>query len=281
MSRDDEQRSADDPGPDRPLTAYEHELVREKAGNVVARVARQVAKKFRSLVRGGGLMTLDDLCSVGHVALYRAARVYDEARNPEFAAFAQFYVHGAMVNAIDDLLFEGRVQRAAVIAESNYLSQHRGDGYDVMKHDENEARRRYRAFANGQLAATFMAAIEEARHHLDEAEADERRDYEHAIATLDAALAHLSRADQELLALAYTDLVTLRAAAEALGFPYATARAHHARALKVLHAFLVDAGITRAPRPLVVPEAGVLAARAPPQNDTAPDDAEPRKKGPK
>ncbi len=280
--RADEPSEASEPEP--PPTVYEQMLVREEAGNVVAEQARKVLNKFPLVVHDRGVMDLGDLHAIGQVALYRAARAYDDKLNPDFAAFARYYVRGAMLNAIDAVLFEDRVTRAVAIAEDNHLAYHRGDDYNVMKHDAAEARRRYRAFANGEVAATFIAALEEAEKHLDLAELDERREYEYAVATLRNALARLAQADQKLLAVAYRDLQNLKEAAESLGLPYGTARAHHARALRVLRELLGDAGISRVPRPLVVPDVAAFdagAARAPPQNDTRPDENKPKgSKGP-
>jgi RNA polymerase sigma factor (sigma-70 family) len=257
-----------------PPTAYEQLLVRN-AGQVVVRCAHQLARKFPRLIREDGLMSVGDLVAVGQDALYRAARVFDEKENPEFEAFARYSVRGAMLDAIDDLLFEERVKRAAAKAEDNHCAHHNGDDYNVMKHDENEARRRYRAFANGVLAASFSAALAEAQRGHDEAELSERREYEQALVALQAALGRLSQVDREMLTLMCRDLMTLKAAANALGVPYGTARARYARALKLLHDFLVEQGFTRAPQPLVV-TGSVFEARAPePQNDTT-DAEEPR-----
>ena len=112
-------------------------------------------------------MELSDLTALGHVALYRAAHHHDVNINPEFRTYAFFYVRGAMLNAVDDLLFEERIKRAAAMTMDRFCAFHNGDDYDVMKHDAAEARRRYRAFANGVLAATFAAATEEAEQCLD------------------------------------------------------------------------------------------------------------------
>jgi RNA polymerase sigma factor (sigma-70 family) len=258
---------AGEPAPEPPPTDYERMLVRE-AGDVVVRRARRVARKFPRVVHKNGLMTIGDLLGIGHQALYRAARAYREGVNPNFPAFAVYYVHGAMIDALDDLVFEERVKRAAAKAKDNHCAYHDGDDYNVMKHDGDEARRRYRAFANGVLAATFAAAIAEAEKQLDITELLERRDYERAFVTMRAALARLEEKDRQLLALLYKDLMTLVDASKALGIPYGTVRARHSRALKVLHELLADQGIARAPRPLVVPHVGdLLEARAPPQND--------------
>jgi RNA polymerase sigma factor (sigma-70 family) len=267
---DDDREPVDElpEGGDRSPTPYEHLLVRN-AGQVVVRCAHQLARKFPRIVREDGLMAVGDLIALGQGALYRAARVFDEKENPEFEAFARYYVRGAMLNAIDDLLFEERVKHAAARAEDNHCAYHNGDDYNVMKHDEHEARRRYRAFANGVLAASFSAALAEAQRGLDEAELSERREYEHALVALQAALGRLSQVDQQMLTLTCRDLMTLKAAAKALDVPYGTARARHARALKLLHEFLVEQGFTRAPQPVVVAGGSVFAARAlQPQNDT-------------
>jgi RNA polymerase sigma factor (sigma-70 family) len=251
-----------------PPTDYERLLVCG-IGDVIAQCARKTAREFPRHVSPRGLMSFEDLLSIGHGALYRAARVFDEKRSPEFAAFARYYVRGAMLDALDDLLFQERITRAAAQAAVSFCGHRHGEDYDVMKHDGAEARRRYRAFANGVLAATFTAGLEEAQRHLAEAEIDERRAYEQAIAGLRAALARLDSAEQRLLALVYGELWSLKAASEALGIPYGTARARHARALAELRERLVEQGLTRAPRPLMTPDAGhSFAARAPPQNDT-------------
>lgn len=259
-------------GAEAPPTSYERMLVRE-AGDVVVRRAKRVARKFPRVVHDNGLLTLGDLVGIGHQALYRAARAYREGVNPSFPAFAAFYLHGAMIDALDDLLFEERVKQAAAKATDNHCAYQSGDDYNVMKHDGDEARRRYRAFANGVLAATFAAGLEEAEKRLDIAELIERRDYERALVTMRAALARLAAKDRQLLALLYKDLMTLVDAGAALGIPYGTVRGHHARALKVLHQLLADEGIARAPQPLVVPHTGDLleVSAPPPQNDTDPD----------
>jgi len=252
-----------------PPTVAELKLARE-ARPVVLQCAKRFAGKFPRLVRNDGLLGFDDLLQLGELALLRAARAYRADENPEFSAFARYYVRGAMLDAIDDLLFEERVKRAALKAEDNYCAFFRDNDYNVMKHDAAEAQRRYRAFANGLLAATFAAAVEAAQHSADTAELAVQREYDHALAILRRGLAHLPSKDQQMLALMYRDLLDLKTASKRLGIPYSTARARHARALTVLHELLIGSGIERAPRPLVVSHTSdLLEARAPPsQNDT-------------
>jgi RNA polymerase sigma factor (sigma-70 family) len=253
--------------PQAPLTEYEHALVRE-AWNVVEPCAARVAKKFRRFVRADGMMTLEDLVSIGWEALVHAARAYEEKYNREFACFGRHIVRFRMLDAVGNLIFHGRLNRAASMAQDNFCAHQDGDDYNVMKHDGQEARRRYRAFASGLFAATFMAAMEEAAQCLDEAESDDRREFEQALEILRGALACFDEKDRQVLALVYRDLVLLKDVSEQLGVPYSTVRARHTRVLKVLHELLAEKGITHTPRPLVVPDAGDLFPGAPrPQND--------------
>lgn len=252
-----------------PPTVFELQLARD-GRHVVAQCAKQLAKKFSLVVRDDGLLTVGDLHQIGELALLRAARAFKATENPKFPAYARYYVRGAMIDAIDELYFEERVKCAALKTEDNYCAFFIDTDYDVMKHDETECRRRYRAFANGLLTATFAAAVEAAQQGESEPELAVQREYERALAILRRGLSFLSRQDNQMLALMYRDLLDLKAASKILGVPYGTARARHKRALVVLHELLIEGGVTRAPRPLVVPHAGdLLEARAPPpQNDT-------------
>jgi RNA polymerase sigma factor (sigma-70 family) len=264
--------SEDGASVDEPPTPYEHLLVAE-AGDVVGRWASWIARKFPRHVRKNGLMSQGDFEAIGHQALYRAARVYHEDQNPEFSAFASCYVRGAMLDAIDDLHFHERMSHAAAGAEDNHGMSQTGGDYNVMKHDAAEAKRRYQAFANGVLAATFAATMAQAEQHLDEAEVAVRRDFEQARAILQSALARMEAENREMLALVYCDRMDLTKACALLGIPYGTARARHARALALLRDLLVEEDIKRAPRPLAVHTMGeVFGARAPPQNDTGADE---------
>ncbi len=215
------------------------------------------------------MMQFGDLYNIGYMALYRAARAYDEAKNPKFSAFARYYVRGAMLDALDDLRFQERVNRTGRVVVEQFCGMRRDRDYNVMNHDEGEARRRFRTFANGVLAATFTAALEEAQQHLDEAEPIERREYERALLVLRAALSRLVAAERKLLELMYGKMMRLKDAAQMLGVPEPTARARHSRALAMLHDELVKEGMDRKPRPLVAPYIGdFLDPDAAAQNDT-------------
>jgi RNA polymerase sigma factor (sigma-70 family) len=237
---------------------------------VVAPCAKRLARKFPRLIRAGGLLTPEDLHSIGQEALLRAARAYDAKKARDFVTYAKHVVRYRMLDAIDHLLFEERVKRAAERAEANYGAFFADDDYNVMKHDEAETRRRYRAFASGLFTAMFTAAVEEAEQCLAEAEEEVRRAYLSALDALRRAMSCFTEADRRLLFLVYRDGLLLDDAAARLGIGYSTARAHHTRVLKVLHELLVAQGIVRAPRPLVVPEAGEILGPAAAHNDTGP-----------
>ena len=258
----------DDPAGDRPATVSELKLARD-AAHVIKPCARRVAKMFPRLIRDNGLFTMGDLLAIGHVAILRAARAYDEKKSNDFVAFARYVVRYRMLDAIQELLFQERVKRAAAKAEDSYGASFADHDYNVMKHDEAETRRRYRAFANGLFAAMFISSVEEAEQCLDAAEVDVRREYVSALDALRRALSCFTDADRRLLVLVYRDGMLLDEASVELGIGYSTARARHTRVLKVLLELLQAQGTLRAPRPLVVPDVGdVFSPGALPQNDT-------------
>jgi RNA polymerase sigma factor (sigma-70 family) len=260
---------ADGVAVERPVTIAELELAR-RAAHVVEPCARRVAKTFPRLVHANGLLTREDLVAVGQEALLGAARAFNPKKSRDFVAFARHIVRYRMLDATQDLLFEERVKRAAERAEANYGAFFADDDYNVMKHDEAETLRRYRAFASGLFAATFTAAVEEAGQCLAEAEEDVRREYLSALDALRKAMSSFTEKDRALLLLVYRDGLLLDEAAARLLMGYSTAKAHHARVLKVLHDLLVAQGIKRAPRPLVVPDAGEVLRAAAAHNDTGP-----------
>lgn len=257
-----------EPAPPPMPTVREHLLVRQ-AGHLLEPIARRLAKRYSRFVHESGLMTVEDLISIGQEGLFEAARAYDPRQRQEFAPLARTIARFRMLDALHDLLFHERLDRAAAKAEDNYAAFYADNDYDVMKHDEEEAKRRYRAFARHLLAATFAASLEEAKRSLDALEGDLRGELAHAVKILNAAVGHLAAPDRDLLALVYRDHVLLKDAAARLGIPYGTVRARHARVLKVLHELLMAEGIRFAPRPLVAPDAGdVFGTGATPENDT-------------
>ena len=72
----------------------------EEQASRVERHTQLVAKLARSIARGGGVLSTQELESVGNEALVRCSMRYDSARDASFATFAHYRVRGAMIDAI-------------------------------------------------------------------------------------------------------------------------------------------------------------------------------------
>jgi len=236
----------------------------EEAQHVIRPCGEEIVGRYWRFF-AGGLLHLNDLLSIGTLALDDLTRTPDAALLDEFPAYARFRIRGAMLDAVGVEAFHERVRKSADVAKESYGAQYRDDDYDVSKHDKDEARRRYRAFASGLLAATFMAGVEEATRATDHDERAEQQEFELALRVLVPALARLADQERDLLVLVYRDKLTLTEAHERLGVPYIWARRHHPKALAQLREALIAEGVDRAPRPALLHDVGdVLAARAPP-----------------
>lgn len=245
---------------DRPLTVREQTLIKYALPVVVPCAERMVWKS-------GRLLDLDDLISIGNLAVADAARIFQDEYSHDFADFARRYARNAMRSAIGAELFEERVKRAACKAGDNFLGFLRED-FNSMTITDDDTRRRYRSIANGLLAATFTAGVEEAARSTRPEEAADRDEYARAIDGLRRAIQKLTEKEIAVLALVYRDLLNLHEAGEALAVPYGTIVRYHQRALFKLRRELEAQGVTRAPRPLDLPDmTGVLDARASPGND--------------
>jgi len=263
---------SDLPPPTRLVPVREQTLVRS-AEHILPGVARDVAKKFPRFVSKHGLLSATDLVSIGQEALYSAAHSFRDEFSHDFADFARRRVRGAMLDALDDLRYEQRIGRAALIASDNYCAYHRDNTYNVLEHGyPEEATRRLRIFANGLLAATFAAAVEEAARSGGEAEFAERQEYEVALRALKSALGRLAEPDHKLLVLVYCDLHDLKTASLKLGLPYIRVRRRHDAALSQLKAHLVAQGVARAPPTVGSVDLGDVTGftRPVPENDQQP-----------
>lgn len=233
------------------LTIIEHTRVRE-ALHVVERAAKHVARRFARFVAP------EDLLAVGTIELYAAAKSFDPSYNHAFADYALRRVRCAMIKTVGAELYQDRIRRSVDIATEQFWAYLTDRDYDASKHDENEARRRFRAIANGMLGAAFMAGVEEAQRATPESETAEREEYEVAVRALREALQKLSDADHRILVALYRDLMSLREVSVALGIPYGTLKRRHAAALERLRHHLMASGVTSAPEPRARSEPGVL-----------------------
>lgn len=253
----DGEEPAPEPDPKPVLTIRQHTLVRD-ALHVVERAARRVAKRFQRFFKP------EDLLGVGTIELYKAVQDFKPEYNTDFADYAYWRVRCAMVKAVGEEIYQERIRRAVDIASDQFWAYLTDREYDASKHDDEEARRRFRTIANGMLAAAFMAGVEEAQRSTPESESAERQEYEVAIQALRAVLQKMSDADHRLLVLLYRELKSMKEAAEELGVSHSTIKRRHAAAVERLRDQLLAHGVTQAPRPRVIPEGGIVVAfRAP------------------
>jgi RNA polymerase sigma factor (sigma-70 family) len=233
------------------LTIREHTLVRH-ALHVVKRAAKRVARLFRRFVEP------EELLAVGTIELCAAARQFDAAYSHNFADYAYRRVRCAMVKSVAQDMFQERVGRAVEIATDQFWAYLTDREFDVLKHDEDEARRRLRAIANGMLGAAFMSGVEEAQRITPGEEVPEQEEYALAMSALRGALTKVATRDHPILAALYRDLMSTAEAVEALGIPLSSFKRRHAAALAQLHKALVEQGVPQAPRPRVVLDPGCV-----------------------
>jgi RNA polymerase sigma factor (sigma-70 family) len=240
---------------------------------IVERAAKSVLRHFPHLVE------LDDLLQDGRLALPSAARGFDDTLSQDPWDYIFRRVRCEMLKSVEREQFEVRVRRSVMIATDQFWAYIADRDYNAAKHDDREARRRWRDIANGMLAAAFTAGVEEAARTMPDEESAERHEYVTAIQELRTAIAKLDPRQQQILTLHYRELMDLRRVADTLGMAYIGARRHHARALDRLREALHEKGVTKAPRPrdLELPDspadspqgetsagAAVLAFRRPP-----------------
>jgi RNA polymerase sigma factor for flagellar operon FliA len=258
-----------------PFTARQHALIRDALPQV-ERAAKHVARKSKGLVK------IEDLIGVGKIELMRSAREYREDHAHTFAVYAYNRICGKMMREVEATAYQERIKRAMRTRHAYDRAFLRTD-FDPRKHDEHEARRKYRTIANGLLAATFAAGLEEAQKIASEQEVADREEYETAIKALRQAMSKLSSEQLDLLLLIFRDLKTLNETGAALQLTFPQVRYQLGKALERLREELVALGVRRAPRPIVAPDLGPGFGEDGPANDgdPSPPGAPPGSKRPK
>jgi RNA polymerase sigma factor for flagellar operon FliA len=226
-----------------PLTIAQHLLVRN-AMSLVERNAQRVAWDWDMNA------DLDDLRSIGKLALYRAVVRFDPAVGVPFAEFAALRVYGAM---LDTVRRDGRKERLrlAVEREVTRLTEYYTDDFDILQHDDPELQRRLNTFKDSVLAVAYAAGLEEtlssaAEDHLADGEEGAR-----ALASLGEAVAKLERTDQQVLSLLVCHKLDLQEIASELGIRHKTAAWRRVQlVLKRLREHLLARGVVRAPPPI-------------------------------
>jgi RNA polymerase sigma factor for flagellar operon FliA len=228
-----------------PLTIAQHLLVRN-AMAVVERNAQRVAWAWDMKA------DLDDLRSIGKLALYRAVVRFDPTVGVPFAEFATLRVYGAMLDTVRRDARKERL-RLAVEREVTRFTEYYTDDFNILQHDDPELQRRLDTFKESVLAVAYAAGLEEtlssaAEDHLADSEESAR-----ALASLGEAVVKLERSDQHVLSLLVCHKLDLQEIADELGIRHKTAAWRRVQlVLKRLREHLHAQGITRAPPPIRV-----------------------------
>lgn len=236
--------------PRAPLDAASRQLLVRTGMLVVERAAKHVARRFRRFVDPS------DLRAVGTIEMLKAVQQFDPSFGVPFADYAFFRVRCAMIKAVGAELYQERIRRAVEMASDQYWAYVENHEFDATKHDENEARRRFRAIANGMLATTFLAGVEEAQKPTPESEAAEQEEYAIAIGALRAGLSELSDEDHRVLVTIYRETKSMQDVSKDLAIPYGTLKRRHGASIVRLRDRLRSEGVSRAPEARTVAGAG-------------------------
>lgn len=231
-----------DPGQLPVLTLVQHLLVR-RALPLVDELARDEHARYR------GLVELDDLRSVGKLALYAASARFDEAFGVDFEQFARWRVYGAMLRAVRHEAIHARVKRAARHTMARLLAYYTDD-YDLIRDDDAELQRRLDKFCDNLAGVMFAGGIEEVTRRRPDVAYAEREEYARAIALLQEVVADLDEPEERMLTLLFREELTLHEVADRLGISYQAAWCRNTRLLKRLRDKLARLGLIQAPEPI-------------------------------
>lgn len=227
-----------------PLTIQHHTWVRG-AIHVVEEQALKIARK-RNLRPDDP--AVDDLRSVGKLALYNAVRRYDPAKVKSFAGYARFRVRGAMLNSLQATTRTARIEREMARAMANRMAEYTDD-FDILRHDTAEFARRLDELCEHAATTMFVAGAELARRELDDDQAEGREEYARALLLLGELVRALKAEERTLLDLLYGCGFDLQAAAERLGVVKTTAWLRLRRLLVSLRRELNKRFVYHAPHP--------------------------------
>ena len=223
-----------------PLTIAQHLLVRN-AMSVVERNAQRVAWDWDMKA------DLDDLRSIGKLALYRAVVRFDPTVGVPFAEFAALRVYGAMLDTVRRDARKERL-RLAVEREVTRFTEYYTDDFNILQHDDPELQRRLTTFKESVLAVAYAAGLEETLSSAAEDDLADSEETARALASLGEAVAKLERTDQHVLSLLVCHKLDLQDIADELGIRHKTAAWRRVQlVLKRLREHLLARGVTRAP----------------------------------
>ena len=191
---------------------------------------------------------LDDAVNDGFEGLSRAFDTFEAEKGPSFEAYARSFISGAILDALD---------RAYRADPRNVLFRRADDAagdfvrtQEISEQDHETPARSTAALR--RAAAVYMSALSlgyaGAVRSLDpEAALGARREYAHALGTLQACLVRLAAREQRVLMLRTVEALKWKEVAASLGCSVATAQDWHKRALARLTELLAEGDITAMP----------------------------------
>ena len=227
-----------------PLTIQQHTRVK----NALPVVEQQALKIARQRHLRPDDPAVDDLRSVGKLALYDAVRRYDPEKVKSFAGFAQFRVRGAMLDSLEATTRTARIEREMARAMANRMADY-ADDFDILRHDTAEFARRLDEMCEHAATTMFVAGAELARRELDEDQAEGREEYARTLLLLGELVRALKAEERTLLDLLFGCGFDLQAAAERLGVVKTTAWLRLRRLLVSLRRELNKRFVYHAPHP--------------------------------
>jgi RNA polymerase sigma factor (sigma-70 family) len=243
----------------------QHKQVRA-ALPLVEKHARHFEREYGRLVEG------DDLRTVGKLALYAAARRFDEKRvtvpradetgMSGFEVFASFRIKGAMRNAVKAETKQERIKKEMDRAFYNRMAEYTDD-FDILRHDQPEFQRRLDVMCQHALSAMFYAGAEQARRE-DEHDAETALAYAESLATLRVLVLALKPDERQVLDLVYGHGFNLDDAADAMNVARVTAWRRLHRVLESLRREFEAIGLTDMPVPVKLSRPPLCLVRPPP-----------------
>ncbi len=249
-----------------PLTIDQHKKVRA-ALPLVEKHATHFEREYGRLVEG------DDLRTVGKLALYAAARRFDEKRvtvpradetggMSGFEVFASYRVKGAMRNAVKAETKQERIKKEMDRAFYNRMAEYTDD-FDILRHDQPEFQRRLDLMCQHALSAMFYAGAEQARRE-EEDDAETALAYAESLATLRTLVLALKPDERQVLDLVYGYGFNLDDASDAMNVARVTAWRRLHRVLESLRRELETIGLRDMPAPVNLSRPPLCLVRPPP-----------------
>lgn len=245
---------------DPPLTIKQHADVK-RALYLVDEEAVKVGAMFGLAAKHHAI---DDLRTIGKLALYDSVRRFDEARKVKLAGFARLRVRGAMIDTVKAERKEARLLRGMARAVAYGMADY-FDDFDVLRDDDAELQRRLDLFCDTADAIMFMAGAEETRRQADDDGTAGREEYAWTFSALAEVVQGIDPDGRALLDMVFATGFNLQQAADDLGVDRQTAWRRLRRLLGDMRRLLNTRCVREAPAPrndVPIPE--VLQERAKP-----------------